>query len=284
MKKPGKTFLRFILRHSRCRFTSVMPRANRTILDGRICHITHRCHDRQFLLAEAEDRDEYLDRLGTAAPEFLVDLLGYCITGNHIHLLCIADQAQEISGLMKKVQGEFGQAYNLRNERSGAFWSDRFHCTLVDVGQHLWNCMRYIDLNMVRAGVVQHPREWPWCGYQEICGEKTNLQLINTDRLSELTRPESPEALRDRYRETIEEGLRREKQIRDARWTESVAIGPRGFIDEVGNQIQRRSRWVREEDPLFPGQWSISEPSARYGAEVDFDTGPTNRLTSLGSP
>jgi putative transposase len=172
---------------------------------------------------------------------------------------------------MKKVQGEFGQAYNFRNERSGAFWSDRFHCTLVDQGTHLLNCLKYIDLNMVRAGVVQHPRDWPWCGFQEIFGEGKSLQLIKIERLCELTGQESPEVLRQRYREMIEESLKREKQIRDAKWTESVAVGPRGFVDEIQNQVQWRTQWVREEDPLLPGQWSIGEPSAEYGVEVDLD-------------
>ncbi len=54
--------------------------------------------------------------------------------------------------------------------RGGAFWEARYHCTLVDGGEHAFNCIRCIDLNMVRAGVVGHPLEWRWCGHDELVG------------------------------------------------------------------------------------------------------------------
>ena len=63
-----------------------------------------------------------------------------------------------------------GQAKNnnQREKRKGAFWEDRYHATAVESGEHLFQCLVYIDLNMVCAGVVAHPSEWPFCGYNEI--------------------------------------------------------------------------------------------------------------------
>jgi putative transposase len=49
---------------------------------------------------------------------------------------------------------------------------------MVETGEHLLNCLTYIDLNMVRAGVVRHPSEWPWCGHGELAGEKWRLSVI----------------------------------------------------------------------------------------------------------
>ena len=61
---------------------------------------------------------------------------------------------------MQTVQGRLAGAYNRRKKRQGAYWSDRYHCTMIDSGAHLLACLRSIDLNMVRARAVKHLREW----------------------------------------------------------------------------------------------------------------------------
>ena len=53
-----------------------------------------------------------------------------------------------------------------------AFWGDNYQATLVESGRYLWESQCYIELNMVRCGVVKHPREWDWVGYQEIMGHR----------------------------------------------------------------------------------------------------------------
>jgi putative transposase len=78
------------------------------------------------------------------------------------------------------VAGEFARAYNRRKGRTNAFWGDNYHATLVEEGTYLWRCLCYIELNMVRAGVVSHPREWPWAGYHEIMGERKRNRLFDT--------------------------------------------------------------------------------------------------------
>jgi putative transposase len=148
-----------------------MVRANRYILDGYVYHLTARCHDKKFLLGFVRDREEYWRRLRSALPLFDVSLLGYCITSNHVHLLATAGSRDDLAGFMQKVQGEHAESYNGRKGRTGAFWTDRYHATMVESGRHLWNCMVYIDLNMLRAGVVKHPSEWRWSGYHELIGQ-----------------------------------------------------------------------------------------------------------------
>ena len=61
---------------------------------------------------------------------------------------------------MQLVSGATGQAYNRRKNRKGAFWEDRFYTTVIEDGVHLLRCMAYIELNMVRAGAVKHPKDW----------------------------------------------------------------------------------------------------------------------------
>ena len=119
--------------------------------------MTHRCHNRSFLFRFARDREEYRRRLRPSLEPFGVELLTYSITSNHTHLLVYAEATESLSGLMQKLEGEFAEYYNIRKRRSGAFWSGRYHATMVEGGKHLWNCMKYVDLNMVRAGVVWIP-------------------------------------------------------------------------------------------------------------------------------
>jgi putative transposase len=66
------------------------------------------------------------------------------------------------------VAGHTGQEYNILKGRKGAFWEDRYHATAIESGDHLLKCIVYIDLNMVRAGVVKHPSEWEAGGYNEM--------------------------------------------------------------------------------------------------------------------
>ena len=81
------------------------------------------------------------------------------------------DQARgEIARSLQLVAGRTGQGYNERKGRRGAFWEDRYHATAIETGEHLARCLVYIDLNMVRAGVVKHPAEWEAGGYHEIQG------------------------------------------------------------------------------------------------------------------
>jgi len=79
----------------------------------------------------------------------------------------------------------FSGWYNLRKRHRGGSWSDRYHYTLVDDGTYAWNCMKYIDLNLVRAGLVHHPSEWRWCGYDELTGGRQRYRLLDLDSVLE---------------------------------------------------------------------------------------------------
>ena len=90
------------------------------------------------------------------------------VTSNHIHLL-VKDTGQDvIAQSMKLIAGRTAQEYNERKGRHGAFWEDRYHATAIEANEHLYRCLVYIDLNMVRAGVVNHLADWAHSGDREI--------------------------------------------------------------------------------------------------------------------
>lgn len=164
-----------------------MPRANRYFLPGYVWHITHRCHKREFLLKFAQDQRRWLRWLFEAKKRFGVSILNYSVTSNHVHLIMTDVKGKDlIPQTMQLVAGGTGQEYNQRKDRNGAFWDDRYHATAIEVDVDLSQCMVYVDLNMVRADVVTHPSEWPFCGYNEIRNPRQRYSLIDHEHLSNL--------------------------------------------------------------------------------------------------
>ncbi len=239
-----------------------MPRANRYIQPGYIYHLTHRCHNREFLLRCRLDRIEYCARLRNAVYKHRIALFDYCVTCNHVHLLGICDHLHDLSRFMQQLEGEFAEYYNLRKDRSGSFWGERFHCTMIDGGDHLWNCLRYIDLNMVRAGVVSHPSEWPWCGYQEIVGTRKRYRILEMDRLVELLGLSDRESLSEIHQRRILEAITTGSLSREGLWTQSIAVGSESFLREIISKNRRRKRLkiARTDD----GSWYVREDSVQY--------------------
>ena len=161
-----------------------MARANRHHIPGQVWHITHRCHKREFLLKFAKDRRRWVQWLFEAKKRYRLDILNYVVTSNHIHLLVVDGEAAVIPKSLQLVEGNTAQEFNLRKQRKGAFWEDRYHATAVETGEHLLRCLVYIDLNMVRNGVVKHPAQWAHGGYREIQNPPLRYGLINLSKLN----------------------------------------------------------------------------------------------------
>src|SRR5258706_12343102 len=131
-----------------------MPAAIRYFLPGHVWHIPARCHQRKFLLKFARDRRRYLYWLFEAKKRFGLCVLDYIVTSNHIHLLVKDRGSNVIAESMQLIAGRTAQEYNQRKGRQGAFWEDRYHATAIEGNEHLHRSLVYIDLNMVRPGVV----------------------------------------------------------------------------------------------------------------------------------
>jgi putative transposase len=239
-----------------------MPRANRYILPGFTYHVTHRCHNQSFLFRFALDRNAYRKMLRERLQSFPISLLTYSITSNHTHLLLRVQEGREemLARFMQSLEGDFAQHYNLRKKRNGAFWGDRYHAVMVDSGPHLWSCLKYIDLNMVRAGVVEHPREWDWCGCRELLGLKKRNRLVDmAELLRRLGDGVTLEGFRSEYAKTLEEALAVRELNRDPRWTESLAVGGREFVERVGRLIPNRMEVVIERPDDSSNTWIVRE-------------------------
>lgn len=163
---------------------------------------------------------------------------------------------------MQALEGEFAQYYNLRKRRNGAFWSDRYHAVMIDSGEYLWRCLRYIDLNMVRAGVVRSPEEWEWCGYQETVSLRKRYRVIDREALAEAMAPGHPwPQLVNQYADTVRQALQAKQLSREAYWTESLAVGGEAFIESIRPCIPNR---MKVETIKENGVWLVRETQSAY--------------------
>jgi putative transposase len=204
-----------------------MARAKRHYLPGYIWHITHRCHKKEFLLKFPRDRRRWIEWLYQAKKRYQnLSVLNYMVTSNHIHLLVFDNDGQnDIPDSIRLIAGRTAQEYNIRKSRKGAFWEDRYHATAVENNQYLRQCITYIDMNMVRAGIVKHPSEWKFCGFNEIQSPKKRKGIIAFHCLMELLKFENYTDLKDAHFKWSDSAIEDDSSKRESRWTQSIAVG-----------------------------------------------------------
>jgi len=239
-----------------------MARAKRHYLPGHIWHITHRCHKKEFLLKFSKDRNRWLQWLYQARKRYGLTILNYMVTSSHIHLLVADDGDRDvIPKSMQLIAGRPGQEYNRRKNRNGAFWEDRYHATAVEDGEHFFRCCAHIDLNMVRAGVVDHPSQWLCSGYNAIQKPRKKNVLIDYEKFMELLGTDNDEQARQDHQGWAAE-LLGNAHGRDDKWTRSIAIGSKGFVEMVKSKlgILAKGRKATETDAGY----QLREPANSY--------------------
>jgi putative transposase len=113
-------------------------------------------------------------------------VLDYIVTSNHVHLLVKDTGSNVIAESMQLIAGRTAQEYNHRKGKQGAFWENRYHATAVQADEYLHRCLAYIDLNMVRAGVVNHPEKWKESGFAEIQKLPKRYAIIDFQSLTRI--------------------------------------------------------------------------------------------------
>ena len=178
-----------------------MPRIARLKVKGEpaVYHVMSRTALDGFVLGDSE-KEFLMNLIKRLSRVYFARVLGFCLMGNHFHLLVRMDtgedydeeeikrrykhyygegskaevhDAERIEGLrekwgdlseyIKEIKQGFSRFYNKRHGRKGFFWSERFKSVIVDQGETLINCLAYIDLNPVRAGITKRPESYRWC-------------------------------------------------------------------------------------------------------------------------
>ena len=132
-------------------------------------HVTQRGNARQSILACDSERRVYLDLLRQYAQLHDLSLLGYCLMSNHVHLVVVPRKPDALALALKHAHGRYACYWNAHHTSSGHVWQGRYYSCPLDA-KHLWEAMRYAELNPVRAGMVGGAAEWPWSSAAAHCG------------------------------------------------------------------------------------------------------------------
>lgn len=261
-----------------------MPRAHRHYIPGCVWHITHRCHKQEFLLSFEKDRKRWRHWLFEAKKRYGLCVLNYIATSNHVHLLVVDTEKNVIAKSLQLVAGRTAQEFNQRKKRKGAFWEDRYHATAVETDEHLAKCIVYIDLNMVRAGVVSHPSEYRLSGFNEIQNPPKRYSVIDRKALLDLFAIDNQERFQQEHRQWVEAELQADSKKRKGLWSESIAIGSDSFIEKIQKQLGLRAKGrmvVSEKEgtvlreastpynTLFEGEKSALRPDNSYFIDIN---------------
>ena len=137
-----------------------MPRKPRFNLPGIPQHVDQRGNNREPCFFTQADYPRYLDDRGRPINRFSCQLHAYVLMTNHVHLLVLTTQTYGISQTMQALGRRYVGYVNPRYKRSGTLWEGRFKAGLIDSDNYLLICMHYIEMNAVRATIVDHPAEY----------------------------------------------------------------------------------------------------------------------------
>lgn len=143
-----------------------MPRRPRIKLSGIPMHIVQRGINREPCFFAEEDYQCYLHWLWKSAADWSCDIHAYVLMTNHVHLLITPNGPDASAKLMQSIGRRYVQYINRQYKRTSSLWEGRYKSSLIHAEDYLLACMRYIELNPVRAGMVADPGQYRWSSYK----------------------------------------------------------------------------------------------------------------------
>jgi putative transposase len=143
-----------------------MPRRARLAVPGIPWHIIQRGNNREACFYDEMDYRYYLQALEEQADKYHCRIHAYVLMTNHVHMLLTPEETDSAALLMKHLGQRYVQYINRTYRRSGTLWEGRFKSCLAQDETYVLTCHRYIELNPVRANMVDHPRDYPWSSYR----------------------------------------------------------------------------------------------------------------------
>lgn len=216
-----------------------MPRRARVLLPGCALHLIQRGNNRSACFYAEEDYLFYLKQLAEQAIKHDCAVHAWCLMTNHVHLLLTPAEPASVGMLMKGLGQRYVQYINRTYRRSGTLWEGRFRSCLVGEESYVLGCYRYIEMNPVRAGMVEHPADYRWSSYR-INAQAEHSILVKPHPLYRTlgeTREAQAAAYRELFRHQLDPGA--VDQIRSAT-NGNYALGSSRFSAEVACALGRR--------------------------------------------
>ena len=216
-----------------------MPRRARLAIPGIPWHIIQRGNNRSACFYAEEDYRRYLDTLREQAQKHGCLIHAYVLMTNHVHLLLTPVKQESAALLMKHLGQRYVQYINRTYRRSGTLWEGRFRSCLARDEAYVLGCYRYIELNPVRAGMVEHPADYKWSSYRAN-GEGLADPLL-VPHADYLRLGSTEESRREHYRALLKAHVDSELFTEIRRATNgNFVLGSERFKEEVAHMLKRR--------------------------------------------
>jgi putative transposase len=216
-----------------------MARLPRLTVPGYPHHIIQRGNNRQAIFATGADDEVLLSMLEEHAAKAKVAIHAYVLMSNHFHLLATPDTAEGIPAMMQAVGRRYVRYFNQRQGRTGTLWEGRYRSTLIQAERYLLACMVYIDLNPVRASMVQDPADYPWSSHAHYIGRRSDRLVTPHPLYWELGN--TPFARDAAYAELVQAGISAQQQhaLTDSA-LRGWALGEADYVADLQRRTERR--------------------------------------------
>jgi REP-associated tyrosine transposase len=232
-----------------------MARIARVVAPGCWHHVTQRGNRQQMVFSEDSDRSMYLRLLSRYCQKNAVRIAGYCLMGNHVHLVAIPQSENGLARALGRTHNDYARWFNLRRGETGHLWQCRFYSCPLDE-RHQWEALRYVEMNPVRAGLVEEAAAWRWSS------AKAHVRGVDPSGVLDLTDWStrwSTETWRDVLTDGVGDAALAER-IRESTRTGRPA-GSEQFVKQMEVDIHRalgpRKRGPKPNVPVASCNWNL---------------------------
>jgi putative transposase len=214
-----------------------MARRPRLELPGIPLHVIQRGNNRAACFVADGDRRLYLRCLSDAACRHRCAIHAYVLMSNHVHLLATPSAVGAIAAMMQDVGRRYVRLFNQIHDRSGTLWEGRYKSSLIDSESYLLTCHRYIEMNPVRAGLVERPLQYRWSSHAHYALDVKNALITRHALFDELTG--GRDGFLAQFRDEIKpEVMARIRVTANKGW----ALGSESFLDRIEGLLGRSAR------------------------------------------
>jgi putative transposase len=156
-----------------------VARLPRLTLPGYPHHVIQRGNDRRPIFVDDVDRDRYLTHLREVSAALGLAVHAYVLMPNHVHLLATPEAAGDLGRAVQALGRRYVRWFNDRHRRVGGLFEGRYRATVVEADRYLLACMRYIEMNPVRAGLTGEPKEFAWSSHRHHIGLEPDASITD---------------------------------------------------------------------------------------------------------
>lgn len=227
-----------------------MPRKQRFYIPGVPAHVMQRGHNRNPIFFEEKDYLEYLKILKRVAEQYECLVHSYVLMTNHVHLLLTPLTDKSISQLFQALGRLYVSYVNKTYRRSGTLWEGRHKGNIIETQSYFMACMQYIELNPVRANMVNHPGDYLWSSYLANAQGQSNVILTPHNEYLSLAEDQA-ERLK-KYRSLLASKMPLQILTDFSVGIQSgTPLGNQKFIDKIEKTLKRKVGYMKQGRPAF---------------------------------